>query len=64
MIKGLHSIHIWETLKLSPETNAHNIKHRGSYMSAHGLLDLLNELGKRDIMGGLLSILSLFSQGV
>ena len=28
-------------------------------MSAHVLLNLLNELGKRDIMRGLLSILSL-----
>ena len=29
-------------------------------MSAHGLLNLLNELGKRDKMRGLPSILSLF----
>ena len=29
-------------------------------MSAHVLLNLLNELGKRDNMQGLLSILSLF----
>ena len=34
--------------------------HRGSYMSAHVLLNLLNELGKRDQMQGLPSILSLF----
>ena len=34
--------------------------HRGSYMSAPVLLDLLNELGKRDKMQGLPSILSLF----
>ena len=33
---------------------------RGSYMSAHILLNLLNELGKRDKMRGLPSILSLF----
>ena len=33
---------------------------RGSYMSAHVLLNLLNELGKRDKMRGLPSILSLF----
>ena len=33
---------------------------RGSYMSAHVLLNLLNELGKRDKMRGLRSILSLF----
>ena len=36
------------------------ITHRGSYMSAHVLLNLLNELGKRDKMRGLPSILSLF----
>ena len=34
--------------------------YRGSYMSAHVLLNLLNELGKRGKMRGLLSILSLF----
>ena len=33
--------------------------HRGSHMSAHILLNLLNEMGKRDNMRGLLSILSL-----
>ena len=35
-------------------------KNRGSYMSAHVLLNSLNELGKRDKMRGLPSILSLF----
>ena len=35
-------------------------RHRGSYTSAHVLLNLLNELGKRDKMRGLPSILSLF----
>ena len=34
--------------------------HRGSYMSAYVLLNLLNELGKRDKMRSLPSILSLF----
>ena len=34
--------------------------HRGSYMSAHVLLNLLNKLKKRDKMRGLLNILSLF----
>ena len=34
--------------------------YKGSYMSAHVLLILLNELGKRDKMRGLPSILSLF----
>ena len=33
---------------------------RGSNMSAHVLLNLLNELGKTDKMRGLPSILSLF----
>ena len=33
---------------------------RGSYMSAHVLLNLLNEMGKRDKMRGLPSVLSLF----
>ena len=43
---------------------ATSVKNRGSYMSAHVLLNLLNELGKRDKMRGLPSILSLFSQRV
>ena len=34
--------------------------YRGSYMSVHVLLNLLNKLGKRDKMWGLPSILSLF----
>ena len=34
--------------------------HRGSYMSAHVLLNILNELGKRDKMRGLPNILSIF----
>ena len=33
---------------------------RGSYRSAHVLLNLLNKLEKRDKIRGLLSILSLF----
>ena len=33
--------------------------HRGSYMSPHVLLNLLNKLGKRDKMRGLPSILYL-----
>ena len=32
------------------------VLYRGSYMSAHVLLILLNQLGKRDKMRGLLSI--------
>ena len=37
--------------------------YRGSYTSAHVLLNLFNELGKRDKMRGLPSILSLFRNG-
>ena len=37
-----------------------NNLNRGSYMSAHVLLNLLNELRKRDKMRGLPSILSFF----
>ena len=36
------------------------VVNRGSYMIPHVLLNLLNELGKRDKMRGLPSILSLF----
>ena len=43
----------------SPMVPNHDI-YRGSYMSAHVLLNVLNELGKRDKMRGLSSILSLF----
>ena len=46
--------HLDETIEKANST------HRGSYMSAHVLLNLLNELGKRDKMRGLPSILSLF----
>ena len=35
-------------------------RHRGSYMSDHALLILLNELRKSDKMRGLPSILALF----
>ena len=41
-------------------TPALAVRNRGSYMSAHVLLTFLNELGKRDKMPGLPSILSLF----
>ena len=56
--------------KLPPETvkcvktrekfTVTNFLNKGSYMSAHILLNLLNELGKRDTVRGLPSILSLF----
>ena len=41
-----------------------HLLHRGSYMSAHVLLKLLNELGKSDKMRGFKSILSLFRNEV
>ena len=49
-----------------PQHHAYRFHHpqteiyRESYMSAHDLLNLLNELGKRDKMQGLPSILSFF----
>ena len=45
---------------LTPYQLNEQILDRGSYMSAHVLLNLLNELGERDKMRGLPSILSLF----
>ena len=46
----------------SGQRNSGRIRvNRGSYMSAYVLLNLLNELRKRDTMQGLLSILSLLS---
>ena len=46
--------------KSEAKTKFKNKINRGSYMSAHVLLNLLNELGKRDKMRGLPSISSLF----
>ena len=45
---------------IKKETGSACEKNRGSYMSVHVLLNLLKELGKRDKMQGLPSILSLF----
>ena len=48
-------------LELERQFLAHRkMIYRGSYMSAHVLFNFLNELGKRDKMRGLPSILSLF----
>ena len=55
----IRAIALMESLPVQTYT-PHNNLHRGSYMSAHVLLNLLNELGKRDKMRGLPSILSLF----
>ena len=46
--------------KVRVETVEKSYINRGSYMSAHVLLNLSNELRKRDKMRGLPSILSLF----
>ena len=54
-IKGYYSNNVNLELLVHSMTG-----YRGSYMSAHVLLNLLNELGKRDKMRGLSSILSLF----
>ena len=48
------------TILISTRPRFRGELNRGSYMSAHVLLNLLNELGKRDKMRGLPSILSLF----
>ena len=53
-----HVDHKTNTLQLSHYTPIYT--YRGSYMSAHVLLNLLNELGKSDQMRDLSSILSLF----
>ena len=41
--------------------NMQVLRYRGSYMSAHVLLNLLNELGKRNKMRGLPSIYLFFA---
>ena len=48
------------SIDMQQPENVQDLLHRGSYMSAHDLLNLLNELGKSDKMRGLLSILSFF----
>ena len=46
--------------KINIFTSTRKKIHRGSYMSAHILMNLLNELRKSDKMQGLSSILLLF----
>ena len=46
----------------SEEISSFLKQYRGSYMSAHVLLNLLNKFGKSDKMCGLLTILSLFHE--
>ena len=60
---GTHNLVFVTRNPLTWCVHVYHISHttyRGSYMSAHVLLNLLNELGKRDKMRGLPSILSLF----
>ena len=58
--KGNVSCASMATVSLRIPVSSITCIHRGSYMSAHVLLSLLNKLGKRDKMRGLPSILSLF----
>ena len=62
--KSRDTAHIWELKDMNVHTlNSWSLLislHRESYISVHVLLKLLNELGKRDKMRGLPSILSLF----
>ena len=55
-------MHHYENIDTNRISHKHFSKqlYRGSCMSAHVLLILLNKLGKRDKMRGLPSILSLF----
>ena len=57
-VDSLRCVHFTTLCDSLPDTR--NYVYRGSYMSAHVLLNLLNELGERDKMRGLPSILSLF----
>ena len=51
-----HETNLWMEMNIAVPY----IPNRGSYRSAHVLLTLINELGKRDKMRGLPSIISLF----
>ena len=53
-----HTKHMFDLNKI--DNNHFWELYRGSYMSAHVLFNLLNQLGKRDKMRDLPSILSLF----
>ena len=55
-----HKSNIWLIYSHTKGYCCYNNLNRGSYISAHVLLKLLNELGKRDKIRGLPSILSIF----
>ena len=56
----VHILISFNAMHLVVYLNYKELLYRGSYMSAHVLLNLLNELEKRDKIRGLPSILSLF----
>ena len=58
--KTLSNICLDDQMVCISTNSERNIINRGSYMSAHVLLNLLNELRKRDKMRGVPSILSFF----
>ena len=60
MIREYGTALLYSIVSTSFNISSWNFIHRGSHMSAYVLLNLLNELGKRDKMRGLPGILSLF----
>ena len=63
MYKTIAKRNVLDSLLMSDGSVGNDVN-RGSYTSAHVLLNLLNELGKRDNMRGLPSILCLFRKRV
>ena len=59
MVQFFDDEHVFDLMRAYALLSAHST-YRGSYMSVHVLLNLIEELRKRDKMLGLLSILSLF----
>ena len=55
-----HTVSFLRYVDIDEKNCQFRILNRGSYMSAHVLLNLFNSFGKRDKMRGLPSILSLF----
>ena len=60
LISIIDTILYFKHLNLMKKENIRNLVDQGSYMSAHALLNLLEEFGKRDKMSGFPSILSFF----
>ena len=59
-MQSCYGPHYIKLLNMLTTSGLFILLHRGSYMSAHVLLSLLNKFRKSDKMRGLLSILSLF----